>query len=78
MEECEKAIVVGFRVGMIPAGTKGMALLQMSYKMFETGTDPDDIPEEGMTFVLTPNQLAALLQDLTKPLLDFLPPHDDE
>lgn len=66
MELRERAIVVGFRVGMIPAGPRGLALLQMDYKMFAEGASPEDIPEETMTFVLTPNQLAALLQDLTK------------
>ena len=74
----ERAIVVGFRVGMMPAGPRGLALLQMDYKMFAEGAAPQDIPEETLTFVLTPNQLAALFQGLTKPLLDILPVQEDD
>ncbi len=80
METPERAIVVGLHVGMIPipAEVKGLILLKMEYKMFAEDVEPDDIPEESLTFVLTPNQLAGLLHDLTKPLLELLPRQDDE
>ena len=65
------AIVVGFSVGTT-ADSKSLIFLRMEYKLHSLNREPEDVPNQALTFVMVPEQYARLLQDLTAPLADII------
>ena len=75
MAEEVRAILDGIKVGMMPPPEgyqiPPMILLQLDYKRTTTNQEYDEIPVETIVLSMLPNQAIALIQELTKPLLDI-------
>lgn len=69
------AVIDGIQAGLMNpvqgSGFPPLVILKLDFKRADGRHEYENSPVEYMTFALTPNQAIALIQDLTKPLLDI-------